>query len=226
MGPADALSQKDHLDTTTDNVNTPILLNPMVINALDLTLSCHIQSSSASDPFVRKALAAVQDGSPLLTHATLSDWLFDHGHLYFCNCMYVPPLACSALLHSIHSSPLSGHMGVFHTKSILECDFWWLGLSTSVKHFIAGCAVCQQNKVNTHPTVPPLCPISSTISLPFKPLFVNLITNLPLSSGFDSVVVVVDHGLTKGVILGPCSKMVDAAGIVVFRLCLQMVWIT
>ena len=111
MGPADALSQKDHLDTTTDNVNTPILPDPMVINALDLTLSCYIQSSSASDPFVHKALTAVQDGSPLFTHATLSDWLFDNGHLYFRNRMYVPPSACSALLHSIHSSPLSGHMG-------------------------------------------------------------------------------------------------------------------
>ena len=67
-------------------------------------------------------------------------------------------------------------MGVFHTKSILECDFWWPGLSTFVKHFVAGCAVCQQNKVNTHPTIPPLCPISSTISLPFKQLSVDLVT--------------------------------------------------
>ena len=104
-------------------------------------------------------------------------------------------------------------MGVFHTKSILECDFWWPGLSTFVKHFITGCTVCQQNKVNTHPTVPPLCPISSTVSLPFKQLFVNLITNHPVSSGFDSVMVMVDHGLTKGVILAPCSKTVDATGI-------------
>ena len=126
---------------------------------------------------------------------------------------YVPPTACLALLHSIHSSPLLGHMGVFHTKSILECDFWWPGLSTFVKHFIAGCTICQQNKVNTHPTVPPLCPISSSVSLPFKQLSVDLITSLPPSSGFDSVMVVVNNGLTKGVILAPCSKMVDAAGI-------------
>ena len=127
--------------------------------------------------------------------------------------MYVPPSAHSALLHLIHSSPLSGHMGVFCTKSVLERDFWWPGLSTFVKHFIVGCTVCQQNKVNTHPMVPPLCPILSTVSLPFKQLSVNLITNLSLSSGFDSVMVVVNHGLTKRVILTPCSKTVDAAGI-------------
>ena len=45
----------------------------MVINALDLTLSRHIQSSSTSDLFVLKALAALGEGSPLFTHTTLSD---------------------------------------------------------------------------------------------------------------------------------------------------------
>jgi transposase InsO family protein len=41
----------------------------------------------------------------------------------------------------------------------------------------------------------------------------DLITDLPTSGGFDSILVVVDHGLTKGVILAPCNKTVDSAGI-------------
>ena len=85
MGPADALSRRDHLDTTGDNADTPILPEPMVVNSLDLTLARHIKSSSASDPFVLKALAALDEGSPLFTHASLSDWSFDNGHLYFRN---------------------------------------------------------------------------------------------------------------------------------------------
>ena len=89
-----------------------------------------------------KALAALDKGSPLFTQASLSNWSFDNGHLYFHNRMFVPPSAHSALLHSIHSSPFLGHMGVFHTKAVLEWDFWWLGLSTFMKHFIAGCPVC------------------------------------------------------------------------------------
>jgi len=40
-----------------------------------------------------------------------------------------------------------------------------------------------------------------------------MITDLLLSSGFDSVLVVVDHGLTKGMIFIPCNKAVDAARI-------------
>ena len=124
--------------------------------------------------------------------------------------MYVPPSIHSSLLHSIHFSPLSGHLGCFHTKAVIEHDFWWPGLSVFVNNFIAGCTVCQQNKACTHLVILPLLPIKSTFSLPFKQLSVDLITDLPLSHGYDSLMVVVDHGLMKGVILVPCSKSIDA----------------
>ena len=120
---------------------------------------------------------------------------------------------CHSLVHSLHESPTSGHAGCFRTKAIIERDFWWPGLSSFVNAFVMGCATCQQNKVNHHPTCPPLSPIPSSSSLPFWQLSVDLITGLPPSTGHDSLMVVVDHGLTKGVILAPCSKKIDAAGI-------------
>ena len=82
-----------------------------------------------------------------------------------------------------------------------------------VNNFVTSCAVCQQNKPHTHPVTPPLSPIKSSSSPPFKQLSVDLVTDLPLSHGHDSLMVVVDHGLTKGVILAPCSKTIDANGI-------------
>ena len=60
---------------------------------------------------------------------------------------------------------------------------------------------------------PPLSPIPSSSSLPFWQLSIDLITNLPPSAGHDSLMVVIGHGLTKGVILTPCSKNIDAASI-------------
>jgi hypothetical protein len=38
----------------------------------------------------------------------------------------------------------------------------------------------------------------------------DFITNLPESKGNDSLLVVVDHGLSKGIVLIPCTKMIDA----------------
>ena len=106
-----------------------------------------------------------------------------------------------------------GHAGHFRTKTFLEHDYWWPGLATYINKFIEGCAVCQQNKVNTHPVCPPLNSIVSTTSLPFKQLSVDLVTDLPKVDGLDSILVMVNHSLTKGVIIIPCSKTIDAAGV-------------
>ena len=83
MAPADALSQKDLIDTADDNIDVTIVPDPVVIQALDLSLVCHIQSSSSSDPLVLKVIQAIQDGFPLFPHSTLTDWTFENSHLYF-----------------------------------------------------------------------------------------------------------------------------------------------
>ena len=54
----------------------------------------------------------------------------------------------------------------------------------------------------------PIPPASAT--RPFAHCSMDLITDLPLSNGFDSILAVVDRGLTKGVILLPCNKTITA----------------
>ena len=46
---------------------------------------------------------------------------------------------------------------------------------------------------------------------PFAQCLMDMITDLPLSNGYNSLLAVVDHGLMKGVILIPCSKTLTAA---------------
>ena len=84
---------------------------------------------------------------------------------------------------------------------------------TYIQIYIARCAICQANKVNTHPTIPALSPLKSDCTCPFQQLSVNLITDLPPSRSFDLVMVIIDHGLTKGVILCPCNKNINVAGV-------------
>ena len=87
-------------------------------------------------------------------------------------------------------------------------------MSSFVHRFVAGCALCQQMKVNTHPAAPALSPLPSSYTCPFQQLSVDLVTSLPPSHSFDSLMVVVDHGLSKGVILIPCNKDIDTKGVV------------
>jgi hypothetical protein len=65
MAPADALSRRDHVDTSLDNNNSSIVPSPAIINALDLSLVRHITSSSASDPLVLRAIQNLSNETPL-----------------------------------------------------------------------------------------------------------------------------------------------------------------
>ena len=82
-----------------------------------------------------------------------------------------------------------------------------------IKKYIEGCSICQQNKTNTHLTTPPIVPIPSNETLLFKQISYDLITGLPESNGFDALLVMVDHGLSKGVILCPTKSKITTEGV-------------
>ena len=86
-------------------------------------------------------------------------------------------------------------------------------MSTFLCKFITGCANCQAAKVNTYPIVPGLSPLAVENPLPFSSISVDLITGLPNSHRYDSAMVMVDHGLMKGVIYCPCTKNIDSEGV-------------
>jgi hypothetical protein len=79
-----------------------------------------------------------------------------------------------------------------------------------VKNYVHGCDICQQFKIDWSPSHPSFAPIPGATSLrPFASCSMDFITGLPL---VDSILIVVDQGLTKGVILVPCNKTLTAEG--------------
>src|SRR5271169_3015807 len=58
-----------------------------------------------------------------------------------------------------------------------------------------------------------LAPIEGAKNIrPFSQCSMDLITDLPPSEGFDLILSIVDHGMTKGIILLPCNKTLTAEG--------------
>uniref|UniRef100_A0A0W0FI80 RNA-directed DNA polymerase n=1 Tax=Moniliophthora roreri TaxID=221103 RepID=A0A0W0FI80_MONRR len=118
------------------------------------------------------------------------------------------------IVQSIHETPGVGHPGQWNTTEQVQRDFWWPGMVKFIKSFVDGCATCQQSKIITHPTRTPLQPIQAPQnSFPFQVCTMDLITDLPECDGMDSILVVVDHSSTKGVIFTPCTKTTDATKI-------------
>jgi len=91
-------------------------------------------------------------------------------------------------------------------------------MTTFMKKYVEGYAKCQQMKVNTHLTIPPLSLIRSEGGCPFSLITTYFITDVLESDGYDSLMVMVDHGSTKGVIFISCNKTIDALGVAMLLL--------
>jgi len=69
--------------------------------------------------------------------------------------------------------------------------------------------MCQQNKNLTHKARTPLYKITIPENAPpFTQVAMDLITGLPKSRGFDSILTIVDHGCSRGAIFLPCRSTV------------------
>jgi len=118
------------------------------------------------------------------------------------------------ILQRIHDHETSGHPGITETFRRLSKEVYWPGMNTYVQNYVKGCPICQQYKINRHPVKPPMQPIKGPSSKrPFSQLSMDLITDLPTDDGYDSILSIVDHGLTKGIILTATKKTVTADGI-------------
>ena len=111
MAPADALSRRDSIDTSSDNIDTAICPEPAIIGALDLALARHIQNSLTSDSLVLQAIENLRSNSLLFPWSSMKDWTYEGGHLYYKGQMYIPPDAHQTLVSSLHPSPTLGHTG-------------------------------------------------------------------------------------------------------------------
>ena len=186
-----------------------LLPDNLFLNLLDLTLQDRVLILGQIDDFLKTFSI---DDPPF---GTSDDWkleLVDRKNtLYYKGRNYVlDDLNLRRdVLKMLHDHETAGHPGEAETLVSVERLYWWLGLRTFVQNYVKGCGACQQYKINqspSHPTYMLIPPASTT--QPFAHCSMDLITDLPLSDGFDSILVMVDRGLTKGVILLPCNKTI------------------
>jgi len=120
------------------------------------------------------------------------------------------------ILKEFHNHETASHPGAATTYFHVSRDYWWPGMTNYVKGYVKGCNICQQNKINRQPWKGPLKPIPGPMDpRPFAQISMDLLTDLPPSEdGYNTLLVVVDHGLSKGLVLSPTNKKVTSTGIV------------
>ena len=76
-----------------------------------------------------------------------------------------------------------------------------------IKAYIKGCATCQTTKIRP-PVKVPLKP-NEIPKGPWETITMDFITDLPKSSGYNSILTVIDCH-SKAIILSPCHKTITA----------------
>ena len=134
-----------------------------------------------------------------IAKAHLSDssnprWSTDEaGYLRLDGRMYIPE-ANDLRLHVLkykHDHPLSGHFGQNRTLELIQREYTWPGIRTYVKDYIKSCTACAQAKTPHHRPYGMLkqLPIPDQ---PWNSILMDFIEQLPSSSGFTAILVVID----------------------------------
>ncbi|KIM59305.1 hypothetical protein SCLCIDRAFT_73081, partial [Scleroderma citrinum Foug A] len=128
--------------------------------------------------------------------------------------IYIPAELRREALQEYHDARPAGHPGVGAMLKKVVKHLWWPTIHRDVRQYVRGCQTCQAAKVNTHPTTPPITPHDvASNPFPFKQVSVDLVTDLPPTRGFDSILTIVDQGLTKGAYFLPTNKTASSAEI-------------
>ena len=216
---SDALSRRPDFipDDDDDNDNITMLPDNLFINLIDTALQQRIANSEPMDKDAIDALNTLLEQGSTTVKNQLEDWTTEKYNgrniLFFKGKNYIPhdETLRRDIARMFHDHETAGHPGELETFNAIRHHYWWPGLRTFTKNYVKGCATCQQFKIDRQPSKPAFIPTEGAESTrPFANCSMDFITDLPPVEGFDSILVVVDQGLTKGVILIPCNKTVTA----------------
>src|SRR6202045_341221 len=125
--------------------------------------------------------------------------------------IYVPDVNDLRLciLRARHNHPLAGHFGRTKTTALVFRDYTWPKLQGFVSDFCKSCTICGRAKAPQHKPYATLkqLPIPKE---PWSSISMDFIEQLPESSGFTAILVVVDRFTKQGIFI-PMTNEVNSA---------------
>src|SRR3979490_1506825 len=153
----------------------------------------NICQTLASDPLSQKHLGSTED----------TKWQTNpDGLLLFDERIYVPEIQDLHLqvLQFKHDHILSGHFGINKTFELVRRDFNWPGMRSYIKDYCKSCTTCMHSKPQRHKPYGLLkqLPVPEN---PWNLLSMDFIEQLPASSEFTAILVIVNHFSKQGIFI-------------------------
>ena len=124
------------------------------------------------------------------------------------------PKTRQQVLKEIHDTPVGGHLSISNTWDLVNRRYEGPKLRQFVEDYVKGCSKCQETKVVTYMKHAPLYHFDTHVEQGlFQYISMDLITDLPPSNTYDSILTIVDQGCSKATKFLPCHKTIDGQGI-------------
>lgn len=167
---------------------SPEILQLSALSVCVPTWLDEVTAGYVDDPHTRSLMAQV-----LLKPASFPQYTVQDGVLRYKGRIWLGANSSLELkvLNALHAGAVGGHSGVQVTYTRLKRLFAWPGLKKSVIQFVEACFVCKQAKAERvrYPGLLQPLPVPEHA---WQMVTLNFIEGLPVSSGFDCILVVVD----------------------------------
>ena len=169
------------------------LLQAVVLNLVSLLIL--IKHGLITDPFAQAHMARLRSSNSSVTSDDAScAWsLSQNGeYLLYKGAVYVPDHQDVRLdvLRSYHDHHLAGHPGIGKTVTNIRRQFYWPHLIQFVTDYVQSCTTCSRNKSIHHKPFGPYRFLPVAIR-PWGCISMDFIEGLPLSNGFDTILVII-----------------------------------
>src|ERR1700731_737516 len=110
------------------------------------------------------------------------------------------------VLRARHDHPLAGHFGRTKTTALVFRDYTWPKLRGFISDFCKSCTICGRAKAPWHKPYGTLKQLPIPEKL-WNSISMDFIEQLPESSGFTAILVVVDRFMKQGVFIPTTNKV-------------------
>lgn len=112
------------------------------------------------------------------------------------------------IVRSRHDHPTRGHPGRTKTTQHVSAAYWWPKMGSFITDYVKSCAACMRTKTQRHKRYGLLHPLP-VAKRPWASVSMDFIEPLPVSNGFDSIIVFVDR-FTKMALFVPTSTTITS----------------
>ena len=114
----------------------------------------------------------------------------------------------TSLICKNHDDLLAVHGGTAKATQLVRQQYYWPGMREKIKRYVKNGDICQRSKVVRHAAYG-MMQSNEVPNQPWKSITMDFITELPISDGYDTILVVIDR-LTKMSHFIPCNKSLNA----------------